>query len=146
LDILGLWEEWQNWKQILISINEKTAREFGAKPYKIWDFSGYNSITTEELPAFDDLDAKMNNYIDSSHFRPEVGKKMLKTMLSKNIKNDFGSIINSKNIKLHLFNENNAKKSWIEQHKKTDFLELYIIHKDKRNKALVNDPFLDISQ
>ncbi len=49
----------------------------------LWDFSGYNSITTEPVPAEDETQA-MRWYWESSHFKRETGELMLARILGSN--------------------------------------------------------------
>lgn len=46
----GMWQTWEDWKRALLQIAQEEAQREGKQPYPLWDFSGYNSITTEEIP------------------------------------------------------------------------------------------------
>lgn len=50
----NLWEQIETWKKRLAAI------------YTVWDFSGFNAITTDE-----------SNYFDCSHYKPEIGNLIL---------------------------------------------------------------------
>ncbi|MEA5534507.1 hypothetical protein [Crocosphaera sp. XPORK-15E] len=72
----------------------------------LWDFSGYNSITTERVPELSQK-VPMKWYLDSSHYNTEVGDLILELMLnntqtSANITQDFGTVIDQNNIEKHL--------------------------------------------
>jgi hypothetical protein len=65
----------------------------------VYDFSGYNSITTD-----------ISNYIDGSHYQTKIAKIMLAKIFNDNSVNvpaDFGIILNSKNIDSILLKQNN---------------------------------------
>ena len=65
----------------------------------VWDFSGYNSITTESISE------RMDNYIDNSHYSPKTGDLVLGRILSfqtEKIPEYFGILLTSDNIESHL--------------------------------------------
>lgn len=75
----------------------------------VWDFSGYNSVTTEPLSS------EMTQYRDSSHFTIAVGDLILNRMLQYNensVPNDFGVLINSDNIEEHLAQIRGDRETW----------------------------------
>lgn len=59
INVLGLWPRWEEWKRMLVRINEEEARKAGKAPFPLWDFSGHNSITSEEFPASGDVQTMM---------------------------------------------------------------------------------------
>lgn len=89
LEVAGLYEEFENWKRNIASISY----EFDAP---LFDFSGYNSITTEKVMT------PMSNYWDSSHFKEEVGDLIINRVLGVDDKEDFGVLISPVNIESHL--------------------------------------------
>jgi len=74
---MGLLDDYENWKRSLVRVFEEANRDLPKEQKTIlWDFSGYNEITTEKVP--DPADAKfMRWYLDSSHFNSDVGNLML---------------------------------------------------------------------
>ena len=67
----------------------------------VWDFSGYNSITTQPIKPV------MNNYVDNSHYSPPIGAFVLNRVLSHNVEQvpkDFGVLMTPDNIEQHLAN------------------------------------------
>jgi len=75
-----------------------------SKVTDFYDFSGYNSITTNNC-----------NYYERSHYRPEVGELIAARIFnSKEVKvpNDFGKLVTKKNIKEYL----NIRKEEILKH------------------------------
>jgi hypothetical protein len=71
-----------------------------------YDFSGYNSITTNNC-----------NYYERSHYRPKVGELIAARIFNDNnitIPEDFGQLVNKNNIKNHL----KQRKKEILQHDK----------------------------
>ena len=90
----GKWEMMEEWKRKVVEIA-------GRYSTPIWDFSGYNSITTETLKT------PMKYYWDSSHFTEVVSDLILKRMFSSGISvndvpGDFGIRLSVRNIDSHL--------------------------------------------
>jgi hypothetical protein len=93
----GLWPEFETWKRRIAEITP------------IWDFSGYNSITTEAIS--DD----MQNYWDSSHYHESVGNLILNRVLSYDeeaVPTDFGVWLTPATVDAHLTNVREARKAW----------------------------------
>jgi len=76
----GMWRTWEDWKRALLQITIEEAAREGKPPFPLWDFSGYNAITTEDVPR--DA-APMRWYTDGSHFKPAVGGLMLERIFGK---------------------------------------------------------------
>ncbi|MCB1864947.1 MAG: hypothetical protein KDG50_05920 [Chromatiales bacterium] len=58
----GLWPVYEDWKRRL------------ARRAAVWDFSGFNTITTEPVGVV------MQNYWDVSHYRASIGRRVLARM------------------------------------------------------------------
>jgi hypothetical protein len=72
----GLWDTWENWKRQLVALNEQEATHAGQQPFPLWDFSGYDTVSSENLP--DDGEQRlMRGYSDSSHYTLEVGQRLV---------------------------------------------------------------------
>ncbi|MEC4989546.1 MAG: hypothetical protein SAJ37_12415, partial [Oscillatoria sp. PMC 1068.18] len=83
IELSGLWDEFEQWKQEIVKITS------------VWDFSGYNSVTTEPISD------KMKNYLDNSHYSKAVGNLVLNRIFQVQeelIPADFGVLINSQNV------------------------------------------------
>lgn len=102
--LVNLWPAFGEWKRELVKIAP------------VWDFSGYNSITTEEITEKD-----MENYIDPSHYTKEVGDLILNKIFQVNLETvpkDFGSFITEDNIEIHLKKIENDRQKWLQQNPK----------------------------
>lgn len=101
-------------------IIEQGKREL-VKMMPVWDFSGYNSITTE--PVSD----RMENYTDTSHFTLKVGNLILARILQKQedkVPKDFGILLTPNNVELHLAKIQADRQLWLKNnHKVISFLE-----------------------
>jgi hypothetical protein len=95
--VAGLWSTFEKWKREITKITP------------VWDFSGYNSITTEKI------DEQMNNYIDNSHYSPQTGNIVINRLLSYQLDTvpaDFGVLINQDNIEFHLNKIRTDQEKW----------------------------------
>ncbi|MDJ0631982.1 MAG: hypothetical protein QNJ34_02210 [Xenococcaceae cyanobacterium MO_188.B29] len=108
----GLWSTFEQWKREVVQITP------------VWDFSGYNSITTELI------DDRMEYYIDNSHYSPKVGDLVLNRILSfqtEKVPRDFGVLVNQDNIESHLEQIRLDREVWREKHPE----ELNLVRKIK---------------
>lgn len=101
----GLWGQFEDWKRRLVALNHEEAQRFKQPEYQLWDFSGYNSITTEPVLKEDEQD--VTNYWESSHYRKEVGDMVLDRMFryrdaNRNLPDDFGVALTQSNIEVIL--------------------------------------------
>jgi hypothetical protein len=71
---LGLWPQLEDWKDTVVRFTYAHASPLLPE---IWDFSGYNSVTTESVPAPGDSTSRMSGYWESSHIRKHLGDLML---------------------------------------------------------------------
>jgi hypothetical protein len=105
LDAAGLWGEFEAWKRALVAINDSVARDRGRTPFPLWDFSGFNAVTTEAVPPAGDLDAVMRYYWDASHYRKEAGDLVLDRLLDvpgRAVPEGFGVALTPANLDSHL--------------------------------------------
>lgn len=103
----GLWGKWEGWKHRLVTMNEEEARRAGQPPFPLWDFSGYNSISTETVPPLGDTQTMMRWYFDSSHYTPAAGDLVLDRIFNfkspdRIVPDDFGVLLTSQTIEVHL--------------------------------------------
>lgn len=77
----GLWEEFEEWKKEIVKLSP------------VWDFTGYNQITTSSPTNFD-------TYLDQSHYRKWVGNLIMDRILltKENPSPEFGTYITNENI------------------------------------------------
>jgi hypothetical protein len=104
----GLWPHWEDWKRKLVSILDDLGKNRPDHPAPhLWDFSGYNSVTTEDVPQADDASSLMRGYLESSHYNAKVGNMVLDTIFGRPSAGeaklgDFGTILTPENIEEHL--------------------------------------------
>jgi hypothetical protein len=116
LDETGLWPHTEDWKRRVVSINEQIAATHNTKPYKIWDFGGYNEYSTEaswdEIP----VGQKMQWYEDIVHFQPRLGALILAAIRDNETKGAWFEVINHENIEKHLTKIRNDKDAYVKKH------------------------------
>lgn len=98
----GFWSEYETWKREVVQITP------------VWDFSGYNSITTE--PIRDD----MRHYWDSSHYRKEVGDLILNRLFqhqNHTVPPDFGALVTAQTIESHIVRGRVERSLWRQAHR-----------------------------
>jgi hypothetical protein len=94
----GLWAVFEEWKREVVQITP------------VWDFSGYNSITTEPISE------TMKNYLDNSHYRQNVGDLVLNQLLhhhSDRVPQDFGVLITPETLESHLQTTRSNRENWV---------------------------------
>lgn len=103
----GLWDKWEFWKKELVRLNEEAAVKYGRKPFALWDFSGYNTYTTESVPPIGDTRTEMKWYWESSHYRSELGDIVLDRIFNvsrpeRTVADDFGVLLTAESLNRHL--------------------------------------------
>jgi hypothetical protein len=106
----GLWGQAEAWKRALVTIVESEARNATRPRFPVWDFSGYNEVTTEPFPALDDA-TPMRWYYDSSHFNPAAGDRMLDRIAGRE-DIAFGVLLTQSNIDEHLARTREGRARW----------------------------------
>lgn len=93
----GKWQEFETLKRLLCDITP------------IWDFSGFNSITTESITP------ERQYYWDSSHYKKDVGNMILDKMngIEDHSPSNFGTVIGPTNIEEHLISIRELRESWV---------------------------------
>jgi hypothetical protein len=90
----------ENWKRELVNT---ISEEAGATkpPFPLWDFSGYNKVTTEIVPSGDAT--RMQYYWEPLHYTNVAGNLVLNRMFDfpGAVPADFGVLLSEKNINEH---------------------------------------------
>jgi hypothetical protein len=110
----GLLSEYEEWKQRVVEIIQKVNSDFPvAQKIRLWDFSGYNAITTEPLPA-DGSGRSMHWFHDAANYNQEVGNFVMNRMLSTtqagvDVPLDFGVILTDSDMQQILEDQRSAR-------------------------------------
>jgi hypothetical protein len=118
----GLWPAFEDWKRRVVRINEEEARIAQRPPYRLWDFSGFDRYTMETVPAADDRQSVMRWYWESSHYRQELGERVLDRVLgqrgpAREPATDFGVILTGSQVDAHLAHVRKAHLRWRATHR-----------------------------
>ncbi len=113
----GAWDKFEGWKRQLVQNNVEEARHTGRDPFPIWDFSGYNSMTSEVVPPLGDVDSEMRWYWESSHYKRELGDLVLDRIFSyqsseRTVPDDFGVRLTAESIEGHLGQIRADREQW----------------------------------
>ena len=98
----GKWPAMEQWQQSLAALGER--RRHGACDVRLFDFSGFNSVTSEPIPQFSQRSSMMY-YWETSHYRDNVGRMILERMFGgggQSAPSDFGVELTPDMLPLHL--------------------------------------------
>lgn len=119
--VAGLWPVFEQWKREVVQV------------MPVWDFSNYDTIATEPISD------EMKNFIDSAHYRKEVGDLVLNRLLDyhqQSVPNDFGVLITPANIESHLAKNRSGHEVWAKKNpnvvKLVQDIKLKLDEKNKR--------------
>lgn len=110
-------EDVDNWKRALVKMVD--AQRLSGCDIRLFDFSGFNSVTSEEIPQATGKET-MQNYWEQSHYRGEVGLRILEELFTTDtkIQDAFGVELRADTIDQHLENFHNARRQYIATHPK----------------------------
>jgi hypothetical protein len=96
MKMLGLDSVYREWVRELLAVSEKVRTETGGD-IELWDFGGFNEITTEPIP--EDTTGEMQHYWESSHYKARTGSLILERMLRRQERAaGFGVLLSSSTI------------------------------------------------
>jgi hypothetical protein len=91
----GLGKQYNEWRRRVVAITP------------VWDFSGYNQVTTE--PVSD----SMKNYLDPLHYSPTTGALMIRRVYGEpGAMPGFGALVTSATVEAHLAEEARARQTY----------------------------------
>ncbi|WP_218079547.1 hypothetical protein [Anthocerotibacter panamensis] len=118
----GLWSDVEDWKRFVVQILAADAQTHpAAQPFRLWDFSGYTSVTTEPVPAAGDTTTQMRWYWDSTHYKKALGDLILDRVFGyrdaqRPIPKDFGVLLTPQNLETHLADIRQAQTRYQQTH------------------------------
>lgn len=80
----ALWPEFEEWKRALTRLVDEGSRERTPPVAQLWDFSGYNNISAEQVPEPGDRKSSTRWYWEAGHFKQDLGDVMLQMMFAGN--------------------------------------------------------------
>ena len=108
---------YEDWKRQIVNITP------------VWDFSGYNSVTTAKI------NNNMEKYSDNSHYMPFIGSFILNRLFgyeTDKVPPDFGVWLTPDNVEAHIQKDRTDYEQWAKQH--PDEIELVKKVKDEFDK------------
>ncbi|GMR15827.1 MAG: hypothetical protein BMS9Abin31_0120 [Gammaproteobacteria bacterium] len=128
--MIGKWAQMENMKRAVVKYVKKKADIYSVKPFPVWDFSGYNSITTESVPALGDKISIMAWYNEGSHYTRKTAKLVFDKIFSHvRADDDFGRLITVDNVEGHLIDIREQRKQYVLTHT-SDIEELNMLFTD----------------
>ncbi|MCC6154823.1 MAG: hypothetical protein IT367_13740, partial [Candidatus Hydrogenedentes bacterium] len=112
IDGYGLWDALEIWKRQLVKNNEAIAAQFGRPPYPLWDFTGYNSFTTEPVPRKDDTGLSTRYFSDPGHFNHAVGNHILDAIFGRASTPGFGERVTAESVEQRLAQVRRDRAIW----------------------------------
>ena len=112
----GLWPRYEEWKRTLTEI----VAAGKSSAICLWDFSGYNFATVEEVPPEGDTQSRMKWYWESIHFRKELGDLLLERVLLGEAAGggpEFGVLLKPDSIEEHLRTQRLARAEYAATHR-----------------------------
>jgi len=98
---VALWPAFEEWKRALTHLVDEGARAQAMPVLKLWDFSGYNAYSTEQVPAPGDRKTAIRWYWEAGHFKQALGDVMLDRIFGSDGRGEntsFGVQLTSTNI------------------------------------------------
>lgn len=96
------WDLMEAWLRQLVEIAD--AARYSGCDIRLFNFSGFNSITTESVPQVSGK-SRMENYAETSHYRDNVGMMILEKMFDSgtgSVPDDFGEELNKEMLSAYL--------------------------------------------
>jgi hypothetical protein len=115
----GLWDAWEQWKHDVTRAVEEWAQSHPDRPAPVlWDFQGYNPMTTEAVPLQPDEKRPMKYYWESSHATREVGDRMIDRLAGVTADPDadaFGVRLMPANLGSHLVEIRSGREAYLRE-------------------------------
>ncbi|WP_428088233.1 hypothetical protein [Candidatus Thioglobus sp.] len=105
------YSKWLKWKKDVVLSMQKVSDRFNKDPYRLFDFSVYHKLTTENVPT--DLKAQMKYHWEPSHYKSALGEIVLNRLIGESKFKEFGVELNIDNIESHLNNQKNNRLKYI---------------------------------
>ncbi len=102
--VMGLWPIYEQWKRDLVASLPTQDEGSPSKPtIQLWDFSGYNTITTENYPSKNNPKEPMQGFMEPAHYKKQVGDMILDRIFdhqnaNQEVPEDFGIQLKNENL------------------------------------------------
>ncbi|KHK01878.1 hypothetical protein [Desulfovibrio sp. TomC] len=78
----GLWDTYLAWRRAIIAMTVEANAGGPGPRIALWDFSGYNAVTTEPVLTAAGLRDELTYFADTFHYKRNVGNLMLRRMVA----------------------------------------------------------------
>jgi hypothetical protein len=118
IDAAALWPSFEVWKsELVVRLEQDRQAHPGGRAFPLWDFSGFNPVTTEAIPPPGDTTTLMRYYWESSHYRKEAGDLVLSRVLGGDgVPAGFGVQLDTANLEPHLASLREGLAAYRRQH------------------------------
>ncbi|MGF7163610.1 FkbM family methyltransferase [Rhodoligotrophos appendicifer] len=108
----GIYPLYETWLRSLAEVAELLPS------VQFWDFSGYNSVTTEEIPDWDDPHQEMRWYWNSARYTPATGELIIAIMsgIGNRAPQDFGRRLKRSTIDAILADNQEDREVYLRNH------------------------------
>ena len=97
--ITGHWQAFEEWKREIVSSVWAEGRAADGMPAPVWDFSGFNELTSGSVPPKGDHHDKMRWYWEAGHFKRDLGDLVLARIIGHtNSVPGFGVLLDPGNV------------------------------------------------
>jgi hypothetical protein len=107
MDRAGLWSRYQDVKTGLTRL----VAAKGGNAVRLWDFSGFDTVSTEPVPSLAERRVDMFGFWEPVHFKRAVGEKMLAAIYGG--VSEYGAPLTPGMIEPHLARETAARDAWL---------------------------------
>jgi hypothetical protein len=120
MQYVGLWPLYEEWKRRIVQILAEESRESGKPAFSLWDFSGFNTVTTETVPPAGDLKTLVKWFWEPAHYKKETGDLILDRVLryearARLIPDDFGILLTRENLDNVLMTDSVKGKAYVQR-------------------------------
>jgi hypothetical protein len=114
---VGVWDDFELWKKNVVQLIEDEAAKAEQPAYPIWDFTGYNRVTTEPVPSAKDKTTRMKWHLDPSHVSRATGDLIQNILLGTEGEryDDFGQKVDSANINSTIKRNRRHRERYVEK-------------------------------
>jgi hypothetical protein len=98
LDLLGYWQTFEGWKRQLVALTAQYASPNRRSRIRLWDFSAFDSYSTETVPADGHL---LHWFWDDSHYTRALGDAIVRRIFGTGDA-QFGVLLSPESLEEHL--------------------------------------------
>jgi hypothetical protein len=113
LDLLGYWPLFETWERELVTLTTDSAKVTGSQPIQLWDFTGYDSYTTEAVSVGRSV---LQWFWEPAHYTRALGNLIVMRIFGQG-DDHFGVLLSPANIEAHLADIREERRLYREQHR-----------------------------